>query len=237
MKTRCNSKVLQIAILLVGAQLPLLADGGNHSTEQRKIAQLEKQVSVLRESYALARSDADTARRQLREIRERLEALGGAALGESEERLIETIAQLESTREELHRVTTSAAQLAAAVDVYVSKALMEDAEAVLQLEVAQRELDLALGYRTEPTNELDGTLTRASVLSIDTESGAIIINAGREAKVQVGMPMEIKRGDNVIAIAMVTDVRKQVSALLVHKHLNKKLGIKVGDQATVQISD
>ena len=217
--------------------MTLLADSDEHRTDQRKIAQLEKQVSVLRESYALARSDADAARQQLRELRERLEALGGAALGESEERLIETTAQLEAVKAELARVTQSATQLSAAVEAYTMKAIMDDAEAAKELEAAQRELDLALGFRTEPRNELDGTLNNASVLSIDTESGAIVINAGREAKIKVGMPMEITRGDVLIALAMVTDVRKQVSALLVHKHLNEKLSIKVGDQASVKTSD
>lgn len=238
MSLHSHSKVYAYASLILGLHMPLFAQNEDvQQAQQRKIALLEKQNSVLRESYTLARSDADTARQQLRDIRERLEALGGSALGDSEARLIETLAQLESTKIQLDKVTTSAMQLSTAVEAYTQKALIDDADSAKQVVAAQRELDLALGYRTEPRNELDGTLNHASVLSIDTDSGAIIINAGRQAKIEVGMPMEIKRGDHIIAQAMVTDVRKQVSALLVHKHLNEKLSIQVGDQANVSASN
>ena len=56
--------------------------GASESDTERKINQLERQIATLRESYTLARSDAAEARRQLREIRARLEAIGGTALGE-----------------------------------------------------------------------------------------------------------------------------------------------------------
>ena len=59
--------------LLTAAMAALgTADGAGESDTQRKINQLERQVATLRESYTLTRSDADEARRQLREIRSRL---------------------------------------------------------------------------------------------------------------------------------------------------------------------
>ena len=47
------------------------------------------------------------------------------------------------------------------------------------------------------------------------------------------MPMQITRGDQIIANAIVTDVRKKVSGLLVQQHLNRRLSINVGDQVSV----
>ena len=84
-----------------------------------------------------------------------------------------------------------------------------------------------------PQDVLSGTPDDAQVLSIDSESGLIVINAGRDAKVRVGMPMQITRGDQIIANAIVTDVRKKVSGLLVQQHLNRRLSINVGDQVSV----
>ena len=49
----------------------------------RRIERLEKQNAALKASYVQARSDADKAAAQLVDIRTRLEALGGAALGNS----------------------------------------------------------------------------------------------------------------------------------------------------------
>ncbi len=219
-------------LLLAGAAGLVCAAEADRGT-QHKISQLEKQVATLRESYALARADADQARKQMSEIRTRLEALGGAALGESEERIIDTAAQLESTRAELEALRKAAMNLASAINAYMSTAMVEDAAARQALEAALREQEVALGMRMAPQDEFSGTPEEAQVLSIDAESGLIVINAGREAHVRVGMPMEISRGDQTIARAIVTDVRKKVSGLLVQQHLNPNLSVNVGDHVSV----
>ena len=222
--------------LLFGAACLACAAEADHGTQHR-ISQLEKQVATLRESYALARADADRARRQMSEIRTRLEALGGAALGESEERIIDTAAQLDSVRGELDALRKAAMNLSAAINAYMSTAMVEDAAARQALEAALREQEVALGLRMAPQDELSGTLEEAQVLSIDSESGLIVINAGREARVRVGMPMEISRSDQAIARAIVTDVRKKVSGLLVQRHLNPNLSINVGDRVSVTTNE
>ncbi len=211
-------------------------EGGNGATD-RRIDQLERQVASLRESYMLARADADAARKQLREVSMRLEALGGSALGGQEEKLIETAAMLESTRNELEEVRQGSLRLTAAVAEFKRSAMVEDETARLALETALQDMEVALGLRQKPQSEFDGTLDEAKVLSIDSESGLIVINAGRKGGVEVGMPMEISRGDQAIAQAMVTDVRKSVSGLLVQRHLNPVLSIAVGDRVSVKIND
>lgn len=211
--------------------------GASESDTERKINQLERQIATLRESYTLARSDAAEARRQLREIRARLEAIGGTALGEGEQKLIETASQLEATRTELDALRQSTLRLTSALSVYMRAALVDDAAARQALEAALADLDVALGLRQAKQDELSGTVDEARVLSIDSESGLIVINAGSRAKVEVGMPMEISRGDQAIALAVVTDVRKSVSGLLVQKHLNPALSVSVGDRVSVTTND
>lgn len=211
--------------------------GAGESDTERKINQLERQVATLRESYTLARSDAAEARRQLREIRTRLEAIGGTALGEGEQKLIETASQLEAARTELEALRQSTLRLTSALSVYMRAALVDDAAARQALEAAIADLDVALGLRRAKQDELSGTVDEAKVLSIDSESGLIVINAGSQAKVEVGMPMEITRGDQAIALAVVTDVRKSVAGLLVQKHLNPALSVSVGDRVSVTTND
>ena len=206
--------------------------------QNAKISQLERQIATLRESYAIARADADEARKQLREVRSRMEALGGSALGNREEKLIETAAQLESVRAELDAVRQSSLRLTAALVAYMRSALVEDQAARETLETAVRDLDVALGLRRAKADELaGGSVDEAKVLSIDSESGLIVINAGREGKVEVGMTMEISRGDQAIAMAIVTDVRKSVAGLLVQQHLNPALSVAVGDMVSVKSND
>lgn len=211
--------------------------GASESDTERRINQLERQIATLRESYTLARSDAAEARRQLREIRTRLEAIGGTALGEGEQKLIETASQLEAARTELEALRQSTLRLTSALSVYMRAALVDDAAARQALEAALADLDVALGLRQAKQDELSGTVDEARVLSIDSESGLIVINAGSRAKVEVGLPMEITRGDQAIALAVVTDVRKSVSGLLVQKHLNPALSVSVGDRVSVTTND
>lgn len=211
--------------------------GASESDTERRINQLERQIATLRESYTLARSDAAEARRQLREIRARLEAIGGTALGEGEQKLIETASQLEAARTELDALRQSTLRLTSALSVYMRAALVDDAAARQTLEAALADLDVALGLRQARQDELSGTVDEARVLSIDSESGLIVINAGSRAKVEVGMPMEITRGDQAIALAVVTDVRKSVAGLLVQKHLNPALSVSVGDRVSVTTND
>ena len=217
-----------ILLLLVGAAATVGAAEADRGT-QHTISQLEKQLATLRESYALARADADRARTQLREIRTRLEALGGASLSDSEERLIDTAAQLEAARQENEQLRRAALRLTAAINAYLNAPQQDDASTRRELESSLRDQELAMA----PHDFLSGTPDDAQVLSIDSESGLIVINAGRDAKVRVGMPMQITRGDQIIANAIVTDVRKKVSGLLVQQHLNRRLSINVGDQVSV----
>lgn len=228
--------LLSLTLAVAGAAAS--AQDAANGTDAAKINQLERQLANLRESFALARADADEARKQLRDVRSRLEALGGSALGNREERLIETAAQLESVRAELEAVRQSSLRLTSALVAYMRSALVEDQAARESLEAAVRDLDVALGLRRTKADELaGGSVDEAKVLSIDSESGLIVINAGRMGKVEVGMTMEISRGDQAIAMAVVTDVRKSVAGLLVQQHLNPSLSVAVGDLVSVKSND
>ena len=226
-----------LAFALCGAGMAAGAGEGGSGAAEHKIAQLERQVATLRESYALSRADAEEARRQLRDIRTRLEALGGAALGDGEERLIDTAAQLEAANAELEALRQASLVLSTALSAYMRGALVEDTDARQALEAAMHEMEVALGLRQPQQSEHAGSMTDARVLSIDSESGLIVINAGREAKVEVGMPMQVSRGDQAIARAVVTDVRKKVAGLLVQRQLNTGLSIAVGDSVSVTNND
>lgn len=203
----------------------------------RRVERLEKQIATLKASYAQARIDAERAETRLVEIRSRLEALGGSALGNSEQRLIETVGELETAQAELDAVKQSSLKLSGAVMAYMRQALAEDAEARAAVESAIRDLDVALGFRNEPARDIAGTPDNSAVLSIDSESGLIVLNSGREAGMRVGMPVEITRGDQAIAAAIVTDVRREVSGVLVQKRLNTSLSVAVGDRVSIKINE
>ncbi len=203
----------------------------------RKIERLEKQNTTLKTSYIQARQDADRAEGKLQEIRKRLEALGGSALGDSEQRLIDAMGNLEAANEELDILKKASVKLSSAVIAYMSQALTDDPAARSAVESALRETDVALGFRQAPARDFAGTLDNASVLSIDSDSGLVVVNVGREGGLRVGMPVEISRGDQILANTIVTDVRKEVAGVLILKLLNPALMVAVGDRATVKTNE
>ncbi len=87
----------------------------------RRIERLEKQNAALKASYVQARSDADKAAAQLVDIRSRLEALGGAALGNSEERLIQAMADIEAFNDRVQRLEQASVKLSGAILAYIKK--------------------------------------------------------------------------------------------------------------------
>ncbi|MBT9448548.1 hypothetical protein ICN84_00490 [Akkermansia glycaniphila] len=203
----------------------------------RKIERLEKQNTTLKTSYIQARQDADRAEGKLQEIRKRLEALGGSALGDSEQRLIDAMGNLEAANEELDILKKASVKLSSAVIAYMSQALTDDPAARSAVESALRETDVALGFRQAPARDFAGTLDNASVLSIDSDSGLVVVNVGREGGLRVGMPVDISRGDQILANTIVTDVRKEVAGVLILKLLNPALMVAVGDRATVKTNE
>ncbi len=211
-------------------------DAGRAELES-KIARLERQNTTLKASYVQARHDAERAEERLRDIRSRLEALGGSVLGDREQRIVETMRELEAVNAELDALKQASVRLSGSVMAYMRQALAEDAVARANVEASLRELDVALGFRNQPVRELDGTTEQSVVLSIDSESGLIVLNAGREAGMRVGMPVLISRGDQAIADAIVTDVRKDVTGVLVRKRLNPSLSVAPGDRASLKTNE
>lgn len=211
-----------------------MAEGENQAELMRKIERLEKQNATLRVSYAQARKDADEAKAKLVEIRSRLDALGGAALGSSEERLVQAVSDLELANQRNQALEQATVKMSGSIIAYMKQAISEDSVSRAAVESSLRELDSVLGFRQQPVRDGAGNLAEARILSIDTESGLLVLNAGRIAGMRVGMPIVVTRGAQTIGEAVVTDVRKEVCGALVHKLQTPTDSARVGDTASVK---
>lgn len=233
-----SSSILACSLTsLMGLGGMLQGSEGDSAALTRRIERLEKQNTALKASYAQARIDADKATAQLVDIRSRLEALGGAALGNSEERLIQAVADIEALNDRIQRLEQASVKLSGAILAYMKQAISEDANARSAVESSLRLVESVLGYRQQPTRDGAGSLAEAKVLSIDSESGVIVLNTGRTAGMQVGMPILVTRGAQTIGEAVVTDVRKEVCGVLVQKLEAPTEPVRVGDSASVKTND
>lgn len=225
---------LLAATSVVAPGIAVASDGADQAELMRRIERLEKQNATLSVSYAQARKDAEDAKARLVEIRSRLEALGGAALGNSEERLVQAVSDLEILNQRVQNLEQASVKLSGSILAYMKQAISEDSVSRAAVESSLRELDSVLGFRQQPVRDGAGNLAESQVLSIDTESGLLVLNAGRAAGMRVGMPIVINRGAQTIGEAVVTDVRKEVCGVLVQKLQTPADAVRVGDSASVK---
>lgn len=233
-----SSSILACSVAaLVGLGGTLQGAGEGTAELTRRIERLEKQNAALKASYAQARIDADKAEAQLLEIRSRLEALGGAALGNSEERLIQAVADIEALNTRIQRLEQASVMLSGAILAYMKQAISEDAGARTAVESSLRSLESVLGYRQQPVRDGAGTQAESKVISIDSETGVLVLNSGKSAGMQIGMPLRLTRGAQTIGEAVVADVRKEVCGALVQKLVSPAEPARVGDSASVKTND
>ncbi len=232
-----SSLIRACASILIAGTIAWGQEGADQAELKRRIERLEKQNETLRASYAQARIDADKAKSELIEIRNRLEALGGAALGASEDRLIQAVIRIKELDEKCQALEKASVSLCVAVVAYMKQAVSEDGETRKTLESAMRYVDSLLGIKPKPVLESTGNLAQSLVLSIDSESGLIVLNAGKTAQMQVGMPIVVTRGAQTIGEAIITDVRKNVSGALIQKLQEPTEPVRVGDSASVKTNN
>lgn len=233
-----SSKVIHATTLgfIAATGIAVAQDGADQAELMRRIEKLEKQNTRLSASYAQARQEAEEAKAKLNEIRLKLEALGGATLGNSEERLLEAVSNLEIMNKRVQELEKATVRLSGSIIAYVKQSISDDSESRLAVEKSLRELDSVLGFRAQPVRDGAGKLSESRVLSIDSETGLLVLNAGRVAGMKVGMPLTINRGAQQIGEAIVTDVRREVCGALVQKLQTPSDIVRVGDSASVKIT-
>lgn len=224
------------------AALGLLASAGMCAAQapevdqlQRAVAALQEQNQTLQRSLAEANRGEKQATEQLAEIRERLEALGKNLLDGGDDRLKQAVTDLEITKERVSELEKSTTRLAAAVSDYLRQAVVSDPDARLRVETSLRELDAVLGLRQKPRPDVrSGSLQQARIVSLDQESGMLVLNIGESQGARIGMTFRLTRGQQPYGKAILADVRKGVSGVFVETLDNPAETPRPGDLAILE---
>ena len=178
---------------------------------QETIATLQGQNRTLQRSLAEANRGEKQASEQLAQVRLRLEALGKNLLDGGDDRLVRAAADIEVSKERLTELEGTAMRLTAAVTDYLRQAVVSDPDARVRVETSLRELDALLGLRQKPRADvLAGSLQKARIVSIDQESGMLVLNLGEVQGAKLGMNFRLFRGQQPYGKAILADVRKAV---------------------------
>jgi hypothetical protein len=202
---------------------------------QEIIVDLQEQNRALQRSLAEANSGEKQASGQLAQVRERLEALGKNLLDGGDDRLVQAAADLQLASERTTNLENSVTRLSAAVTDYLRLAVVSDPDARLRVETSLRELDAVLGLRQKPRPDIrTGSLQQARVVSLDQESGMMVLNLGESQGAKIGMTFRLTRGQQPYGNAILADVRKGVSGAFVEHLDNVAESPRPGDLAVLE---
>jgi len=231
-------------VFLLGAAVPCDAQNAGEGEKDRQIRTLELQLKKSQNQYqTLARDLAASKKREfemnksLNDLRLRFAALGDNLLNGGQEAILEAVKNAEVLDKRNRATENAALNLMANMREYLRTAIAADPDARVRLETSIRELDVALRLRQNPRPHVaSGSLQHAKIVSIDAESGMLVINAGENQAVQRGMTFIIMRGNHKVAEAIVAETRKDFSGVLPTELDNSKDQIRAGDIASVKIT-
>jgi hypothetical protein len=202
---------------------------------QQAIIELQEQNQALQRSLAEANRGEKQAAEQLAQVRERLEALGKNLLDGGDDRLVQAAADLQLANERIAELESAATRLAASTNDYLRQAVVSDPDARLRVESSLRELDAVLGLRQKPRPDVrTGSLQQAHIVSLDQESGMLVLNIGESQGARIGMTFRLARGQQPYGKAILADVRKGVSGLFVESLDNPAETPRPGDLAILE---
>lgn len=218
-----------LLVVSAGAQ-----EAGNAEL-QRMVTDLQIRNKVLEQGIAEANRAEKEASEQLAQVRERLEALGRDLLNGGDERLIQATADLQLLNERIVRLEGSAMRFTGSVADYLRTALAADPDARLRVESAMRELDEVLGLRQKPAPNArnSGSARRAKVMSIDKESGLLVLNIGEQQAARIGTTYRLYRGDQAYGTAVIADVRQSIAGAFVESREADE-PVRLGDTAILE---
>lgn len=195
-----------------------------------EIAKLRKQNEVLSASVIQAKKGEQEAAGQLAQIKQQLDALGKNLYDAGNDRLVQAAAEQQLLLERIEATEKAAVALASHTQDFVRQAVVSDPDSRLRLETSIRELDAALGLRHKPRPDIKtGSLQRAQVVSIDSESGLLVVNVGQQQDCRIGMTYTIMRGDRPFGKAIIADVRKNVAGAFVEQLDPPNETVRLGD--------
>ena len=200
----------------------------------RQLSLSQETVKTLTTSLAESNAEAELFRRKFADLQLRMEALGLASASKDraklEQRLLTAVSDLQLAQKERDQYRDQMMQLSETMLRYLKTAEGGDAQARMDVEAQLRGMNALVDKSTkgQPQN---GSLLDGSVISVKEEWSFVVGNFGAREGVKIGMPLQVKRGDDVVARLRVVDVRERICGAVIQESGKEK--IKVGDRLEV----
>jgi hypothetical protein len=194
----------------------------------------QETVQTLTTSLAESNAEAELFRRKFTDLQLRMEALGLASASKDraklEQRLLTAVSDLQLAQKERDQYRDQMMQLSETMLRYLKTAEGGDPQARMDVETQLRSMN-ALVDKSAKAQPQNGSLLDGSVISVKEEWSFVVGNFGAREGVKIGMPLRVKRGDDVVAKLRVVDVRERICGAVIQESGKEK--IKVGDRLEV----
>ena len=201
---------------------------------ERENRQLKLQLANVNKSLAASLEREDGKTKALKEIREYLALRGKDLFEDRDTKLLNAVSDYQVAHENLMKLEDSVGKLLPTIKNYLRTAVASNPESRKEVEVKLRELEVALGQRQQPKRKIEkGTAREARVVTIDSDSGLVVINAGSDTEVEIGMRFRIERSGAHICDATVGLARPDISGLLLLPLINPEVPVQPGDLAKI----
>jgi len=201
---------------------------------RRQLSLSQETVQTLTTSLAESNAEAELFRRKFADLQLRMEALGLASASKDraklEQRLLTAVSDLQLAQKERGQYRDQMMQLSETMLRYLKTAEGGDAQARMDVETQLRSMN-ALVDKSAKAQPQNGSLLDGSVISVKEEWSFVVGNFGAREGVKIGMPLRVKRGDDVVAKLRVVDVRERICGAVIQESGKEK--IKVGDRLEV----
>ena len=205
--------------------------------ENRK---LKIEVEEAKKSAAATTSEAEIFKRQVKELTDRMEALGASTTNPSklEQRLLQAVHDLQLSDKARKELSAELIRLAKIASEFLKK---QDAETKLVVEAELKKVDdvlnkAVLGDMIEEVAKANAPMTdlhNGKVSAMKPELGCVVINLGAKCGVKVGMPFQVLRGSKLIATVRVVDTRQTFAGTVIQNLVTDKDPIQLGDTVKV----
>ena len=229
----CHTRSLAAVFGLLAVVVPCQAQNTPTVAElEDVVATLKEQNQNLQRALVASNKAEKESSDKLAKIRVSLEALGKNLLDGGDDRLIQAAADLELANERNSKIEAAAANLSSSVQDYIRQAVVSDPDARLRVETAMRELDSVSGLRQKPLPDIrTGNLQQARIVSLDQQSGMLVLNLGESQGARIGMTFRLLHGQQEYGKAILADVRKGVSGAFVEQIESQDITPSLGDTA------
>ena len=228
-------------IELTETQLTLEKAVAENEGLRREVETSRRTIATLSESLALANAEAEVFRRECKELRLRMEALGLEGIEADperlEQRLLKAVRDLRVVHEQKEQLADQLVRMTEALLRFLSTVKEADAVARMELETELRRANELLGVSVRPAAEAKASgasLTDALVISLNDKISLVVANVGKRHGVRTGMSFEVWREGNRIGRVRVVDVREEISGAVVQYLRSDKDKIQVGDRLKIE---